>query len=373
MIPGFFVYVYILLGLLVCVFDIVKTPPKQYNRIFNVTIFFLAFLAAFSYGVGSDTMAYRDEFREMPTLSKLSVDDFLFTRYQPLYVLICSSCRTIYDDLLALQILQITLFYHSFYIVLKKLDLRKFWVLFLFFGYCFIAILSARRECFGLAFCLYAIPYFVGKKWVRYYILVFAGFLCHTGMIVFALFPLIKLLGKNDYLNISFIFLLVYLVKFILPYAQLLEGVVNNDDSLLRYGLDNSEKMGISTIILCLCQLAVFVWFAIKKNRGYLKGYARDFVYIGILYVTLGFLSSSLPILYRFRVHFSIFSYYTLSICFKNAKRYGAIIVFLIFVVFSYTPLSTFINACKIEPLTYNYCSYFSSQESKRQMDMLAR
>ena len=372
MIPGLFIYIYILLGFLVLLFDTQKRSPKQYLKIFNVVFVVLAMLAAFSYGVGNDTLRYSDYFHDFSKLNELEWGDFQQVRYQPLYVIICSICRTIYDDLFSFQLVQITLLYHSLYLVLRKLDLRKFWVLFLFFGYCYTALLSGRRECIGLAFCLYAMLFYMDNKWIPYYALVFCGFMCHSGMIIFAAFPLIKLLKGMSIWNVLIIFVVVYLIQFILGYLEMLGMLLSLDeeDSLMRYGQMQEEQLKFTTIILILVQLAIFIWFAVKKNERNLTGYSKDFIYIGILFVVLGFLSAAMPIMYRYRVHFAVFSYFTLRECFKSTKR-NTLLIAMFFVVFSYSPVSTFVNAMKTSNASYYYCSVFSSNEAKEQMNVL--
>ena len=58
MIPGFFIYIYILIGLFVLIFDAFEWSVKAYNRAFNFLFLLLALLSAFSYGVGADTAHY---------------------------------------------------------------------------------------------------------------------------------------------------------------------------------------------------------------------------------------------------------------------------------------------------------------------------
>ena len=133
MIAGLFIYIYLVLGLLVLLFDTQNQPKKQYLSVFNIVYVALVLLAAFSYGVGNDTLKYQLTFQYTPTLSKLDWNYFMIQRSQPLYVLLNSVCKTIFDDFLFLQLLRISLLYHSLYLLLRKLDLRRFLVLFFFF------------------------------------------------------------------------------------------------------------------------------------------------------------------------------------------------------------------------------------------------
>ena len=372
MIPGFFIYIYILLGILVLYFDTTQRSEATYTRLFNFVYVILALIAAFSYGVGNDTYAYKMELHEVPTLENISLKDFIETRYQPLFIVICSLCRTIYDDLLILQLLQVFLVYHSFYLVLRKLGLRKFWVLFLFFGYCFIALLSARRESFGLAFCFYAMLFYMDRKWMPYYVLIVLGFLCHSGMFIFAAFPMVCVFGKKRFLNLLVIFTIVYLIQFSFQYLHVFEEIVNENDSIMRYSLeDDNRHLDAAAIILIVVELFIIIRYALWNGNFQSEEIDINLIYIGLLHVALGFLSTVIPIIYRYRTHFSIFLFFTLKACFSGANR-NKIVVAFIFLVFSYSPIVTFIYSCNNHPLAYYYCSYFSSEQSKAEMDVLA-
>lgn len=369
MIPGLFIYLYATIGLLVLYFDITKRPIKQYDKVFNIIYIILAVTAAFSYGVGPDTKIYMYYFESIPKLWNLSNNDFLYTRAQPLFVLTNSLCKTISANFLSLQLLQCFLLYHSLYLVLKKYRLKKFWVLFLFFGYCYTALLSGRRECFGLSFCLYAMLFYEDKRWLYYYTLVAIGFLFHTGMLVFALIPFIKIFKKISLRYIVIIFILFLSFQYLFQYLSFFSFIVNEGDSILKYSLANQESsLKLSTIILVLIRLSIiiiFIFYDKSKKHSELK---KDFVYIGVVATSLDLLSASLPIIYRFRTHFAVFSYYTIYECFKGAKK-NAIIIAIIFSAFAYSPIATFVNTMQNYESFYNYCHIFSNDEEKAIMD----
>ena len=356
-----------LLGLFVLLFDTQRLPKKQNLRAFNVVYVSLVLIAAFSYGVGNDTYAYKQIFQYTPTLSELDWGYFITQRSQPLYVLLSSTCKTIYNDFLTVQLLQVSLFYHSLYLLLRKLDLRKFWVLFLFFGYCYLVELSARRESLGLAFCFYAMYFYLENKWRYYYLFVVIGFFFHTGVLIFAFFPLFKHLGKLSFGYVVLIMIGVSLIPYILQYLQLFSLIVNNDDSILRYRFDDGVAMKASSIIFIVVELAIIYFYAIKGHQRNYKGYERDFIYIALFYVILGVLSASLPILYRLRPHFTIFLFFALQKCFKNAKKQNIIIIIII-ITFSYSPIRSFQSLMEY-PSFNNYCSIFSSDNAKMEMD----
>lgn len=368
MIEGLFVYIYLALAILALYFETPRERPKYYIRVWNFVYFSLALLAAFSYKVGPDTQSYMDDFFAYPSLSNLSANVFLYTRSQPLYVLTCSLCKTIYNDFILLQLLQIFLIYHSLFLLLKRLDLRKFWVLFLFLGYCYFALLSARRESLGLAFCLYAMLFFMKRKWIQYYLLVTVGFLFHSGMILFLVFPFISLFKKLSMTNIIILATLVFCIQYGFDVLQSFSGFVNEDDTLMRYSIEKDGSMRLSTMLLLTVELIIMMRCFIYNKRNY-KGYEKDFIFISLFSIMMTYLIGVLPILYRYRVHFAVFQYFALQECFRAIKKDTLTIAF-VFMVFCYSPIVTFTDMIRNSPSTYYYCSVFSSDDAKYKMDM---
>ena len=367
MIAGLFIYIYLVLGLLVLLFDTQNQPKKQYLSVFNIVYVALVLLAAFSYGVGNDTLKYQLTFQYTPTLSKLDWNYFMIQRSQPLYVLLNSVCKTIFDDFLFLQLLRISLLYHSLYLLLRKLDLRRFWVLFFFFGYCYIIELSANRESLGLAFCFYAMLYYLEKNWRYYYLFVVLGFFFHSGAFIFVFFPLFKHLGKLSFGYIVLIMIVVSLIPYLMQYLQILSLVMNKEDSILRYHLDEDAALKVSSIMIIVVELLIIYFYAVRGNHRNSKGYESDFIYIALFSVILGVISSFLPILYRLRPHFSIFLSFALLKCFEKANKQNIMIV-LIFLIFSYSSIRSFWSMMNY-PSFYYYCSVFSSNDAKSEMD----
>lgn len=368
MIPGLFVYLYVLLGLLVLIFDTQKQSKKQYLWVFNAVYIALVLLAAFSYGVGNDTLRYRIGFQYTPTLSNLNWNYILDVRSQPLYVLLNSVCKTVFNDFLSLQLLQVSLFYHSLYLLLRKLKLRKFWVLFLFFGYCYLIEISARRECIGLTFCFYAMLLFLEKKWKLYYLLVVVGFFFHSGVFIYAFFPLFKLLGKLSFGKVILIMMGMSLIPFFFQYLELFSLILNEDDSILRYDLRENAVLKVANIIYVVAELAIIYFYVVGGNHKNLKDYEHGFIYIALFSLMLEVFTSSLPILYRFRPYFAVFLYFALQKCFVRVNKQHVIMLLILF-LFSISPIHSFWGMMKDFPAFYNYCSVFSSDEAKSEMD----
>ena len=368
MIPGLLIYVYILLGILVFFLDAGNSKNIKYDKVFNAVFVIIALVAALSYDLGTDTIRYMHYYDSVPEISKLSIIDFLTTRYEPLFVLLNSLCRSLWDDYLLLQIVQTFLLYHSLYLFLKKYDLRKFWVLFLFFGYCFLALHSGKRECFGLSCCLYAFLFYSENKWVPYYVLVTCGFLFHTGMFIFYILPFVKYLRNLKNFGWVILFAVLFFSTYLFRYIQLLDPVVNEDASILQYELEEDGQLKLSTAILNVTQLLIVFIFALRTKKKY-TDYRLDFIYFGVILISFGFLSPSLPILYRYNSHLAVFLYFTIQECMRNVNLKMNLLKALIFIVFAYSPISIFSYGMKFPSVNYYYCSIFASQQDKNAID----
>ena len=118
-------------------------------------------------------------------------------------------------------------------------------------------------------------------------------------------------------------------------------------------------------------RLAVIVYFIFICSKDKYNDYSKDFIYLGIVYIFLGFFTESMPILYRFAAHFALFYFFCIKESLKCAKS-APIIVALMFVLFSYTSVMRFSSDMNEIPTVYNYCSVFSSDNSKAKMNSLS-
>lgn len=164
MIHHLFHYIFFLFITLIIFFDIFGKTNKKYIFVFNTLYITLGLLGAFRFGVGIDTPNYMFAFEYVPKLTDLKSSDFSAFRFQPLYLLINSFSKSIYNDFVIVQIFQNALLFSSMYIVLRLLKMRKFYILF-FFYLCiyFTDALSAMRESFALSFAFCSSLFYTTK------------------------------------------------------------------------------------------------------------------------------------------------------------------------------------------------------------------
>lgn len=359
MYPNLFYYIFALILLLSIVFDLTKLGTrKHYIICYNLVFIFLACLVAFRYGVGNDTARYMLAFSITPELYKITLYDFTIMRAMPGYTFLVSFVRTFFGDFVYLQIFQSILFFGSLYAILKRLELRRFYLLLCFYGYTYFAEMSGMRECFGLSFCYFALNYFLDKKYIKYYILVTLGFLFHSGMIVFYFVPLVRLLDKYRKSNYYILLFAFAIMLYLLPnIRELVSGI--NDGSMSRYALSEGEGISLTNALVCGLYFFFIYKYCIKKNK---QTNVMSFVYLGMVSVFFSLMGNLVPILYRYTSHFMIFFFYSIHLAFTNMKK-GDVMAVLLSFLFFYTPVARFISGMNHSDRRA-YCSVFSEDKS---------
>lgn len=336
-------------------FDI-NNSRKGYLKTFKCFYTLLALLVAFRYGVGVDTSNYMAAYDEVPPINNLEIEDFIRFRFQPFYLIINSLCKYMTDNFVLLQIFQSILFYHSLYLLLKKLNLRKFYILFIFYTYMYFSSgMAAMRESFALAFCMYGLNYYLCSKWIKYYILVFIGFMFHTGAIIFFIFPFYKLFKKRNLRNYLLFIIGCCFAFSLITILQNLLGNLIADGSISRYSLIGGSINKINTIRNIIILWIIYM-FCIKLKKAH-NTYSMDIILLGATYVIMDLFSGSfLPILFRFSSHFFIFFCCCTKIIIDNIHKKNLTSFFVIFFLF-YQPIARCQGLFNKETKQYFYYS----------------
>lgn len=347
-------------------FELFK-KTKFYIISFNAFYLLLALLVAFRYGVGIDTINYMIAFDYIPPVDKLSLLDFSSFRFQPLYTLINSICKSIYPDFVSVQILHAILFYHSLYLLLRKFNLRLFYILFIIFCSMYFGPgMQMMREGFALAFCFYALLFYLKNKYILYYILVFVGFGFHSGVVVFFILPILGYIVKKYKYDRKVFFLFVLVCVIALYSLDSITSIFSGlgDSSIERYkAIDSHVSFSYTAAI------RVFIVIFILYTKTFkTKKIEASYFYFGILSLLLDFFAASyMPILFRIASYFILFYLICVDTMFGQIKNNKLLFVFACIFIF-YQPFARGINELFISENTARYekyCSVFSSSEDK--------
>ena len=366
MIYGFFHIVLFIIIIEVFFFDVLKTKSNNYLSLFKANWVILGLISALRYGVGPDTPNYMKAYELMPPITELTLFDFVLFRFQPLYTLLNSICKSITNDFTIIQLFQCGLFFTSSYYMMKVLKIRKFYILlFVYLYFYFISGLSAMRESFAISFCFFAFKYYLERRWFVFYVFILIAFGFHTGALVFFILPFFHLFDINKKRNM-FIMLIVSLASALVlwKFMNFLGGNSGSSGSIGRYMNTDSASFSIlnilkNVIILFILYRSVFF---MKKEKGDLIMMATFYVVLDIMVIAL------IPIMFR------ITSYYTFMFCYAmclilSNKNISNAIKIVVVVLFFYQPVARyvnfftndiFVNGSGIDP----YCSVFSDDKS---------
>lgn len=215
--------------------------------------------------------------------------------------------------------------------------------------------MAAMRESFALAFCMYGLNYYLCSKWIKYYILVFIGFMFHTGAIIFFIFPFYKLFKKRNLRNYLLFIIGCCFAFSLITILQNLLGNLIADGSISRYSLIGGSINKINTIRNIIILWIIYM-FCIKSKKAH-NTYSMDIILLGATYVVMDLFSGSfLPILFRFSSHFFIFFCCCTKIIIDNIHKKNLTSFFVIFFLF-YQPIARCQGLFNKETKQYFYYS----------------
>ena len=316
-----YLLVYIYLFLLIIFYDFRKTKRYgQENKVLAILV--LIFLAGLRYRLGSDTIAYMDDFEYYPKLSELTLKDFEVIRYQPLWIILNSLCRSL-GSFTYVQIITSAIHIGAVGYVTNKICPSLFfssllyYYLFDFFNF----NMDVMREALAIAFFMLALLALEKRKYKIVVLYAVVATLFHIfALPVFIIFILYyKFLLNKPYLGIATIGIFAVLgwisKDFMsnLLLAVLVEGSGTMSDRALTYA--SSEFYGVNdasivNTISFLLKGSFYIWGLYKLKPIYQKYVNFDWK----IFSTTCWLSSilvfsfySMPILHRPYQYFSIF------------------------------------------------------------------
>lgn len=224
-----YILIYIYLFYCVIVYDVYGN--KKYFKLHYVLLFLIfTLVAGFRWRLGVDTVAYMNDFKyNVLPLNQLTFEDIFFSKYQPLWVLLNSFCKT-FGNFVLMQIL-VSLILHSsifaflYYFIKKRMTaLAVYYVC----NYWYFSM-EIMRESLAISCFLFAIIYLDKNVIVRFLIFSFLSFLFHYFSIF--IWPSFVFLIKKISFKIKIaLLLMVAVIAFLLKNVMLVKLL---DSSLL--------------------------------------------------------------------------------------------------------------------------------------------
>lgn len=216
------------------------------------------------------------------------------------------------------------------YYIKDEIFLGLFIYLFMFYP----SSLNIMRQMAAASIIFWGFKYILERKFIKFLLVIFLASGFHITS--FIALPFYFVLNKNGkikwritvFLIIAIIFLLLYFNDFILFFSSL-------DESLSRYSFYVSDSFRINKIFFLNILIFIFSLLIVKINNSNLNKFSLLFLFFGLLFDTLGFIS---PFLKRFALYFNMIQVLLLSqaptIVKKNEKN--LVKVMLIFLVAGY-------------------------------------
>ncbi|MDO9633778.1 MAG: EpsG family protein [Paludibacter sp.] len=286
----------------IVVFDVYKFP--KYKRIYKFILWVVAVLTmGLRYRVGIDTLNYMEYFSDYPTMRYLTYDYIIDHNFSPLFVILNSLSKSIYDSFYTFQIIHAIIINACIFKFIFKNTNYPFIGLLLFFAMYYLYFnTEILRESFAISVFLLNYSNLKQKKWVSYYLLSIVSILFHSSALILLLFPLVRFIRLNwTYLIMLVVF--VVLIIEIHPFLVFLENFEKISNKVNVY--IDYEKLNLTWVAYNLIQITLFPLFLLFVYKKILRQNS-EYEYLICIHALLG-----IGILF-FQLIFTRFSNYTL-------------------------------------------------------------
>lgn len=174
-----------------------KIPLRQ-RKVYTLSLLFPIFiLVAFrSVNLGNDTMAYFEKYLLVSDFSTFDVvKKYIAISYmEPGFLLLNFFCGELGMSYFMFQILVTAYIYYSFYVFFEKYAPNIAMCVCMLMAMNMSGTMNVIRMYLALSTLLFAIPFLLKRKWIRFYIIVAVATTFHTSSMIFAImYPLCAL------------------------------------------------------------------------------------------------------------------------------------------------------------------------------------
>ncbi|WP_149913390.1 EpsG family protein [Sphingobacterium cavernae] len=275
---------------------------NQFGFAYFFILICLIIICAIRYRVGGDTLAYYDKFFEYPTVKELFTFNFKEAQYNPSWYIFNAISKSINDSFYTFQLLHAIIVNSVIFWFMARYSLNKYFILpFYFFLYFLYFNMEILREALAVAVFLIAIPLFLKKSWIKYYLLCCLALTFHNSALILFTLPLFSLNLKVSYQIALFVF------------SSTIVGFLSTGNFLFSIGIDklfgsnslfylNKEFSVIGTLYQLLKLIPVFLIFSLAKSKN-ISSVFEKFIFP---YIIIGICGSFIPGIYRFLNYLSI-------------------------------------------------------------------
>lgn len=305
-----YLLVFMILFVFVLIFDTSTNGTKRCNEANSAMLFaliMLSLLAGLRYRVGTDTLAYMDEYEKYP-LSYFK-DRYLFGWYA-----LMAFCRSLHLSFYCVQIFLAFLTNYAVIKFLRRYSLHFFSSLLIYYVIVFPALnFEIIRQGVCVAIFLLSFHYLEERKLVKYYIWTGIACLFHYSALLLLLIPLLMWIPVNKKTLTGFLVLVVLVIAFAsMMKEQIYEfskGLSFLEDRAFYYfsEVDTEESFSPISFVFNLTLNVLIPLFVIIRHC-YSEKISSGYIVICMFSMIIYIVSAYMPIIYRFNNFFQLFS-----------------------------------------------------------------
>ena len=305
-----YLLVFMILFVFVLNFDTSTNGTKRCNEANSAMLFaliMLSLLAGLRYRVGTDTLAYMDEYEKYP-LSYFK-ERYLFGWYA-----LMAFCKSLHLSFYCVQIFLAFLTNYAVIKFLRRYSLHFFSSLLIYYVIVFPALnFEIIRQGVCVAIFLLSFHYLEERKLVKYYIWTGIACLFHYSALLLLLIPLLMWIPVNKKTLTGFLVLVALVIAFAsLMKTQIYElskGLSFLEDRAFYYfsEVDVEESFSPISYIFNLL-LNVVIPLLVIRFHWYSNKIPPQYVIICMFSMIIYVLSMYMPIIYRFNNFFQLFN-----------------------------------------------------------------
>lgn len=314
--------IYIILFLLILIFSyyydyLGRTRFREGTYLFILIIFVL--LSGFRYRLGVDSIRYEAGFQWVPTLANFNFADLANNSYDPFYFLFSSLVKTLSSEFWVMQLFHAALVNTVVFYFIKKYSKNIFLSILLYYVLQYLNFtFEVMRESCAVSMFLLSWEYFVGRKWLKYYIFCVFAFLFHSSAILLFLLPIfswfritnLMIFSKRTIFILFLIPILGYIIQSsffdylnIIAFNERIEGKIVAYQESIFAGQIYSMRSVIVTIILYIIYPLIAI-SSLKKQFHINNLSIEPAVFLCSCFVLL---TIPIAIFYRYNNYFSLF------------------------------------------------------------------
>lgn len=283
-----------------------KGDSRIKNTCYYISMIFLICLAGFRGEIGLDTITYSDWYPTLPPLNEMTLAKFSQSRFEPLFKIVCSTCKLFSDEWLLPQFIFAVLINSSIFIFIKNHTQSLFSCILLFFlGSFYVLNCEEIRQAVSFSIVLFALSYLEKGRTMKYFLAVFiaAGF--HYSSLIFFILPFVKkIVSKPFWVFVisCFLFIVAALVRdnllniiFYFSQSEYADYLTQYSDGFMG-GVVSRTIFNYISIMMSLILIPVATYYLtvkdIKKNDTFLA--------LFILYLFSAIINVQVVWFYRF-------------------------------------------------------------------------